>query len=61
MTDYKERFIEYPNTLKLVKINSAVPRFFFLLLLLFVLFFSYDFSLFENPIKHSFSCLTYYI
>ena len=42
-------FIRYPNTLKLVKKNSAAPRFL------------NHFSVFGYRIKHSSSCLIYYI
>ena len=42
-------FIRYPNTLKLVKKNSAAPRFL------------NHFSVFGYRMKHSSSCLIYYI
>ena len=42
-------FIWYPNTLKLVKKNSAAPHFF------------NHFSVFRYQMKHSSSCLIYYI
>ena len=42
-------FIRYPNTLKLVKKNSAAPRFL------------NHFSVFGYRMKHSSSCLIYYV
>ena len=42
-------FVRYPNTLKLVKKNSAAPRFF------------NHFSVFRYRMKHSSSCLIYYV
>ena len=42
-------FIRYPNTLKLVKKNSAAPRFL------------NHFSVFGYRMKHSSSCLIYYL
>ena len=46
----KECFIRYPNTSKLVKKNSAAAS-----------FFSTHFSVFEYLMKHSSSCLIYYL
>ena len=45
----RERFVRYPNTLKLVKKNSAAPRFF------------NHFSVFRYWMKHSSSCLIYHV
>ena len=42
-------FIRYPNTLKLIKKNSAAPRFL------------NHFSVFGHRMKHSSSCLIYYM